>query len=95
MTVRERLSSAQIAIMRSLFQRGASVRPVSLDHQWQRKPAAALSRRGLVEIWYRQAIGEQPAWRGPFCALTLVGAQLAEKFLNPAPRGLSGAEQPR
>lgn len=93
MTVRDRLSQAQIIIMRSLFRRGGSIRAVALDHDWQRKPALTLWRQGLIEIWYRQVASEHPSLRGPFYALTVIGAQLAQQFISPAPRGISGAEQ--
>lgn len=93
MTIRERLTNAQIAIMRSLFRRGAAVRPVSLDHPWQRKPAILLCRRGLIEIWYRQTFGDDFALRGPFVSLSTAGAQLVDALFNRAPRRLSGAEQ--
>lgn len=84
----ERLTSSQIVIMRSLAMRGGSLRAISLDHRWQRGPAIPLWRRGLIEIWYRQAPSEQPALQGPYFGLTITGTQLASHFLKtPAPRG--------
>ena len=91
--LRSRLNTIQIAIMRSLVLRGGSVRPVSLERTWHRKFTPALLRRGLIEIWYRQSPGETPALQGPYFGLTIGGAQLASHFINPAPRGFSGAEQ--
>lgn len=91
MSDRPRLTDSQIVILRSMAKRGGSVRPVSIE-KWQRKPAVPLWRRGLVEIWFRQSV-EHPSPRGPFYALTIVGARIAASFLNPAPRGISGAEQ--
>lgn len=93
MTARERLTHTQVAIMRSLHLRSGG-RPVTLDASWQREFAAGLSRRGLVEIWYRQALGDDSALRGPFLTLTIAGARLAAAlFSNRAPRRFSGAEQ--
>lgn len=90
MTIRERLSSPQISVLRSLFQRGAAIRPITLS-AWQRLFARALWRREIVEIWYRQAPEEL---QGPYFALTTSGARLAAAFVkHPAPRGLSGAGQ--
>lgn len=90
MTLRERLSSLQIVILRSLLKRGGHVRPVSLK-SWMRGATVHLWRRGLIEIWYRQSPDHSA--RGPFYTLTFVGAHLAEQFLHPAPRGVSGAGQ--
>lgn len=87
-----RLDGAEIAIMRSLIKRGASMRPVGLMH-WQRPRVTALWRRDLVEIWYRQSPDMQPSLQGPYYGLTIKGAYLASSFF-PAPRGISsGAEQ--
>ena len=89
----ERLSRSQIIILRSLMQRGGNTRAISID-RWQREPAVPLWRRGIVEIWYRQAPDASPSLQGPFFALTIAGAQLASCFLDrPAARGFSGAEQ--
>jgi hypothetical protein len=88
MTTFERLTRSQIIILRSLIQRGGATRAVSID-AWQRKPAAPLWRRGLIEIWYRQSVDN--SLEGPFFGLTIFGARLASNFL---PRlGVSGAEQ--
>jgi hypothetical protein len=93
MTVRERLTAIQVSIVRSLAKRGGTIRPVSLEKSWHQKFVLPLLKRGLIEIWYRQSPGETPALQGPYFGLTIGGAQLASHFLNPAPRGLSGAEQ--
>jgi hypothetical protein len=89
----ERLNNIQISIVRSLFMRGGAVRPIALDHHWQRKFVLPLWHRGLIEIWLRQSPREIAAPQGPFYFLTVAGARLAEHFVNPAPRGFSGAEQ--
>lgn len=89
----ERLGNSQVVILRSLFMRGAAVRPVTLERDWQRDFTPSLARRGLVEIWYRQTLGDDFALRGPFLSLSIAGARLAACFFNPAPRGFSGAEQ--
>ena len=92
MSLRERLTNSQVVILRSLHLRSGG-RPVTLDADWQREFAAVLARRGLIEIWYRQAFGDDFALRGPFLTLTLAGNRLAEALFNRAPRRLSGAEQ--
>lgn len=88
-TLRERLTRAQIIVMRSLMMRGGHVAPIALP-RWQREPAIPLWRRRLIDIWWRQLPGESGC--GPFFQLTIVGARVASTFL-PAPRGLSGAGQ--
>ena len=92
MTLRERLTNSQIVIMRSIFRRSGG-RPVSLDANWQSEFTSSLSRRGLIEVWYRQAIGDDRALCGPFLTLSLAGERLACALFNRAPRRLSGAEQ--
>lgn len=87
--MRERLDQRQIILVRSLLKRGASMRPITIE-RWQRPIALPLWRNDIVEIWYRQAAGEQPSLQGPYFGLTTGGAQLASHFF-PAPRGLSGA----
>jgi hypothetical protein len=88
----ERLNNSQIVILRSVFKRSGG-RPVTLDGDWQREFLPSLARRGLIELWHRQPIGDLFISRGPFVTLTIVGGALAARFLNPAPRGFSGAEQ--
>lgn len=85
----DRLSRPQINIMRSLAQRGADTRAITLSAKL-RSLVIPLWRRSIVEIWYRQSPGE--GLQGPYYALTLSGARLAQA-LFPAPRGISGAEQ--
>lgn len=92
MSLRERLSNSQIVILRSLFRRSGG-RPVTLGAAWQREFAPSLSRRGLIEIWYRQTLGDDFALRGPFATLTVAGERLAAALFNRAPRRFSGAEQ--
>jgi hypothetical protein len=92
MSLRDRLSRSQVVIMRSLHLRSGG-RPVGLDGDWQREFAPELARRGLIEIWYRQMMGDDFALRGPFLTLTLAGDRIASALFNRAPRRLSGAEQ--
>lgn len=87
-----RLTNSQIVIVRSLFKRSGG-RPVSLDANWQREFVPALSKRGIIEIWYKQVIGDDCALRGPFLTLSMAGERLAAAIFNRAPRRLSGAEQ--
>jgi hypothetical protein len=87
----ERLSNSHIVILRSVLQRSGG-RPVALDAGWQREFMSPLSRRGLIEIWYRQVMGDDLALRGPFLTLSIAGEQLAAALFR-APRRLSGAEQ--
>jgi hypothetical protein len=91
MTSRERFTDNQIVLLRSLIQRGAAYRAVAI-RSWQRITALPLWRRGLVEVWYRQSVDANPSLQGPYYALTIVGARIADSFLHPAPRGPSGAE---
>jgi hypothetical protein len=91
MTLRERLTNSQVVILRSIFTRSGG-RPVTLAADWQREFAAPLSRRGLIEIWYRQTMGDDLALRGPFLTLSIAGDRLAAALFR-APRRLSGAEQ--
>lgn len=91
MTLRDRLTHSQLVIVRSIFKRSGG-RPVSLDAPWQGEFTPDLTRRGLVEIWYRQAMGDDLALRGPFLTLSLAGNRLAEALFNRAPRRFSGAE---
>jgi hypothetical protein len=93
MSLRERLSSSQIVIVRSVHTRGGAFRPVALDARWQREFLVGLCRRGLIEIWYRQSVGDDFSLRGPFLTLSAAGARMAARFVRPAPRGISGAEQ--
>lgn len=79
MSIRERLSNLQIVIMRSLFKRGGSATPISLL-SWQHRSTLNLWRRGLIEIWYKQAVDANPSLRGPFYSLTIAGTRLAQDF---------------
>jgi hypothetical protein len=89
--VKSRLTNSQVIILRSLFTRSGG-RPVPLDADWQREFAPNLARRGLVEIWNRQRIGDDHVSRGPFLTLTIAGAHLAQRLFHPAPRGFRGLE---
>lgn len=91
MTFRQRLNNLQIVILRSLLKRGGDRQPISLL-PFMRRSTIDLWRRGLIEIWYRHPL-DHGSQRGPFYRLTIVGAHLAQQFLYPAPRGISGAEE--
>jgi hypothetical protein len=78
---RERLSNLQIVIMRSLFKRGGTATPISL-FAWQHRSTLDLWRRGLIEIWYKQAADANPSLRGPFYTLTIAGTRLAQSFFR-------------
>jgi hypothetical protein len=88
----DHLTNSQVVIMRSLHTRSGG-RPVTLEADWQREFTPGLSRRGLIEVWYRQVMGDDFAMRGPFLTLSLAGTRLAEALFNRAPRRFSGAEQ--
>lgn len=90
MTARERFTNSQIVLLRSLMKRGASIRAVTVV-QWQRVIALPLWRRGLIDMWWRSVPDD--SMQGPYFGLTIVGARLAAEFVNPAPRGSSGAEK--
>lgn len=92
MTAAARLDNGQIVLMRSLLQRGGALKAISIN-TWQRKSAVPLWRRGLIEIWYRQSPDNSPSFQGPYYALTIFGAKIASYFLDPAPRGTSGAQE--
>lgn len=89
MTIRERLSNSQVVVLRSVFKRSGG-RPVTLDADWQREFVPSLARRSLIEIWYRQTIGDDRPYRGPFLTLSVAGDRLASMLFS-APRLLSGA----
>lgn len=86
--MRARLTGPQMAIMRSLFSRGAHGVPVSLSRRLQFF-VRELWRRELVQIWHR--IAPDRGAEGPYYSLTLSGLQLASA-LHRAPRRFSGAE---
>ena len=90
-SLRERLNNLQIVILRDLLKHGANVTPITLP-AWQREAATKLWRRGLLEVWFHKS-RDRCAGFGPFFSLTIVGARIALDFLNPAPRGISGAEE--
>ena len=92
-TIRERFNNLQIVILRTLMKQGGNVTPITLP-AWQREAATKLWRRGLVEVWFRKS-RDGTAGFGPFFSLTIVGARIALDFCNPAPRGISGAEEAR
>ena len=77
----DRLTNSQIVIMRSLFARGGSAMPISL-FSWARRCTLHLWRRGLIEIWYKQALDANPSLRGPFYSLTIAGARMAQTFFH-------------
>ncbi len=85
----KRLSRLEIITMRDLAKSGGQVTPVTIP-KWQREAAIKMWRRGLLEVWFRKSRDGCSGF-GPFFSLTIVGARLALEFLNPAPRGFSGA----
>lgn len=94
------LSRRQIEVLRMLAKRSGQ-RAITLPRGLQ-LIAISLWRRDLIEVWYRQMAGMEPALRGPFYTLTISGQALADVLLArerermtifPAPRGISGAEQ--
>jgi hypothetical protein len=72
---RRRLNRYEIALLRA----GASGR-VTLAAR-QRGDVKELRRRGVVEVWYRQAC-DAPSLEGPFFALSIPGYQLACAFIR-------------
>jgi hypothetical protein len=88
----ERLTNSQIIILRSVFLRSGG-RPVMLDADWRREFLPGLLRRGFIEVWHRQRLAGDVASRGPFVTLSAAGNAVAARFINPAPRGFSGAEK--
>lgn len=86
--MRARLTNPQIAIIKSLFARGAYGAPVSLNRRLQAF-VRDLWRRELVQIWHR--IAPDRGSEGPYYSLTISGMQLASA-LSRAPRRHSGAE---
>ena len=76
----ERLSGNQITLLRNLAIRCGLGGTVHLP-RWQRRNAVALWRRGLVEIWYRQAV--EDTLQGPYFGLSIVGRRLALLFTAP------------
>ena len=51
--MKEGLTNSQIVILRSIFKRSGGC-PVVTDSPWQKEFLPTLSRRGLIEIWYKQ-----------------------------------------
>jgi len=88
--MKERLTNSQIVILRSVFKRSGG-RPVILERSWQRDFMSSLLRRGLIEIWYKQLMGDDSALRGPFLTLSIAGDRLASVLFNRAPQRLLGA----
>ncbi len=76
-----RLSGAQIWLLRLLARRAERRRGIGL-RQRQRPLALSLWRRGLVNIWYRQACDVSPSLQGPYFALSSTGAYLARLFMR-------------
>ena len=80
MAERKRLTSRQIAVMKMIAKRDG-YRAISLP-SGLRQVANSLWRRDLVEVWYQQVRGMEPALRGPFYSLTISGRALADVFLD-------------
>jgi hypothetical protein len=75
-----RLTGGQIALLRNLAVRCGLGGLVSVN-RWQRSIALALWRRGLIEIWYRQAV--EDTLQGPYFGLSVAGRRLALVFTAP------------
>jgi hypothetical protein len=90
MAEKAKLKPRQIVVLKMLAKRGG-YRPISLPHGL-RGVANSLWRRDLVEVWYQQARGMEPALRGPFYALTMSGKALADIFLDHESRRLAGPQ---
>jgi|SRR5947209_14773163 len=78
---RRRLNRCEIALLRDLALRAGASGRVTLAAR-QRGDIKELRRRGVVEVWYRQA-REAPSLEGPFYGLSIPGYQLACSFLSP------------
>jgi hypothetical protein len=86
-TQHARLRGGQINLLRFLAVRCAMGGMIVLA-RWQRAIAISLWRRGLVEVWYRQAVDD--TLQGPFFGLSIAGRRLA--FLFTAPRAKRAAQ---
>jgi hypothetical protein len=83
-----RLSAREIAIVRLLFSRPRDriARSIGLMLEaHERRVAASLWRRGLVETFYRQAPDSDRSLQGPFFALSFMGWKLGKAFARPRP----------
>jgi hypothetical protein len=85
-----RLTGAQINLLRNLAIRCGLGGLVSVA-RWQRTIALSLWRRGLVEVWYRQAV--EDTLQGPYFGLSVAGRHLALLFT--APRAQRAANRSR
>jgi len=75
-----RLNSSQINLLRNLAIRCGLGGAVTVSRPY-RSIALSLWRRGLVEIWYRQAV--EDTLQGPYFGLSIVGRRLALLFTTP------------
>lgn len=83
-----RLKRCEIDLIRLLFVRPRDrlARSIGLYlAAHERRIAAALWRRGLVEAFYRQAPESDRALQGPFYALSFAGWKLGKAFARPRP----------
>lgn len=94
MSSRDRLSNRQIATLRHLAICTGNGGQVTLTRE-QREAAQPLWRRGLVEIWYRQAVDGNPSLQGPFFRPTIVGRHVTAAVLAGRPREAAAAEVPQ
>lgn len=99
----DRLSPREIGIVKHIARhQGAGLRFVALGEAL-RELSLPMWRRGLIEIWSRQFPYDEPGYRGPQFCLSASGRRLAAALIrasetfetDPAPRGISGAEQRR
>lgn len=72
----ERLSNRQIALLQDIVLRCGAGGRVTIA-KIQRAVAAALWRKEMVDIWYRQTIDANPSLQGPFYSPTVAGSRLA------------------
>ncbi len=83
-----RLNRREIDLIRLLFSRPRDRIARSIGtmlHARERRIAAALWRRGLIEAFYRQAPDSDCALQGPFFALSFMGWKLGKAFTRPRP----------
>jgi hypothetical protein len=72
----DRLSNREITLLQDIVLRCGAGGRVTIA-RIQRAIAAALWRKEMIEIWYRQAIDANPSLQGPFYSPTVAGSRLA------------------
>jgi hypothetical protein len=84
-----RLNQKEIGLVRMLFRRAERLSQsfgVALTRH-ERRVAAPLWRRGIVNCWYRQAPDTAPSLQGPYFTLSALGQRLAAVFTRPRTLG--------